>query len=116
MRIPRLASRARAVYFAALTLAAALVVSACGGSSSTAEPSATAAATPTPQAEGAPSGPVARLRAGLPPLGVPPALDTSVASVEIEDVVFDTFRGRFVRLNEASDRTVESLRDAILPI
>ena len=50
------------------------------------------------------------------PSGPPPRLDTSVASVDLEDVVFDTFRGGFVPLSEATPALVDSLRDAIKPI
>ena len=34
----------------------------------------------------------------------------------LEDIVFDTFSGGFVRLSEAGDSDIERLRDAIMPI
>ena len=43
-------------------------------------------------------------------------MDTSIASVPIEDVVFDTFRGGFIKLSKADDETIELLRDRIKPI
>ena len=43
-------------------------------------------------------------------------VDTSIAGVPVEDVLFDTFRGGFVRLSEASEETIEALRDRIKPI
>lgn len=43
-------------------------------------------------------------------------MDTSIATVEIEDVVFDTFRGGFIPLSQATPQVIESLRDAIKPI
>ena len=58
-------------------------------------------------------GPVRALRA---PSGPPPMVDTSIAGVPVEDVLFDTFRGGFVRLSEASEETIEALRDRIKPI
>jgi hypothetical protein len=48
--------------------------------------------------------------------GPPPKLDTSVASVDLEDVVFDTFRGGYIPLDQASDQVIDVLRDAIQPI
>ncbi|MCH8869664.1 MAG: DUF3179 domain-containing protein [Chloroflexi bacterium] len=46
----------------------------------------------------------------------PPAVDISISVVPVEDVVFDTFRGGFVRLSVADSRTIEALRDRIKPI
>ncbi len=58
-------------------------------------------------------------RTGLPVYGptepVPP-LDTVLHQVRLENVVFDTFDGRFVLLSEASPSQIERLRDAIQPI
>ncbi|MEE9274136.1 MAG: DUF3179 domain-containing (seleno)protein, partial [bacterium] len=45
-----------------------------------------------------------------------PELDKSKRSVALEDVVFDTFNGKFVRLSRASRRVIRLLRDAIKPI
>ena len=46
----------------------------------------------------------------------PPTVDTSLASVPLSDVVFDTFRGGFILLSEASEQAIEALRDAIKPV
>lgn len=46
----------------------------------------------------------------------PPKVDKSIAIVPIEEVVFDTFRGGFIRLSDASDETIEMLRDLIKPV
>ena len=76
------------------------------------EPPAAATATPalpTPTPTPAP-------RAGLVPTGPPPRLDRSIASVDLEDVVFDTFRGSVLPLLMATDEQIELLRDAISPI
>jgi hypothetical protein len=48
-----------------------------------------------------------------------PELDTSIASVPLEEIVFDTFgrtRARFVPLSKAPDQLISGLRDAISPI
>ena len=50
------------------------------------------------------------------PTELPPKLDTSVASVALDDIVFDTFRGGHIPLSKATDEVVERLRDAIKPI
>ena len=50
------------------------------------------------------------------PIGPPPAVDTSISVVPIEDVVFDTFRGGFMRLSDADSKSIERLRDVIKPI
>ncbi len=50
------------------------------------------------------------------PTEPPSKVDTSVANVDLEDVVFDTFRGGYIPLDEASDQVIEALRDAIRPI
>ena len=46
----------------------------------------------------------------------PPKVDKSIAIVDLDDVLFDTFRGGFLRLSEADDRAIENLRDHIKPI
>ncbi len=73
--------------------------------------SARATETPKPGSTG--QGPVRALRT---PTGPPPRVDTTIAGVPVEDVLFDTFRGGFVRLSEASEETIEALRDRIKPI
>ncbi len=45
-----------------------------------------------------------------------PEVDRTVASVELADIVFDTFDGGSVTLAEADDATIERLFDAIAPI
>ncbi len=50
------------------------------------------------------------------PAGPPPALDTAIRSVELDQVVFDTFDGGSVRLSVATPELVDRLRDAIQPI
>ena len=50
------------------------------------------------------------------PTGPPPALDTAIRSVELDQVVFDTFNGGSVRLSDATPELVDRLRDAIQPI
>ena len=45
-----------------------------------------------------------------------PQVDTSIHSVPLGSVVFDTFDGGFLRLSEADSRTIEQLRDFIRPI
>ena len=66
--------------------------------------------TPTPDQ-------VSEPRVALPtPADPPPKADTSITSVRLEDIVFDTFNGRFFRLSEASDEIIGGLRDAINPI
>ena len=70
---------------------------------STAEPVSTPTA-PTPR-------PVPEL-----PSGPPPPVDTSIHNVPLEDVVFDTFNGGFVRLSETSETQITSLRDRLRPV
>ena len=50
------------------------------------------------------------------PTGPPPKLDTSRTSVDLADVLFDTFLGSYIPLATAQDATIERLRDAIQPI
>lgn len=45
-----------------------------------------------------------------------PAVDTSIASVPLDEVVFDTFDGGSVPLSEAGAATIDRLLDAIPPI
>ena len=55
---------------------------------------------------------------GPDPLDVP-ELDTSIANVSLEEILFDTFgrtRARYVPLNEATDELILGLRDAIAPV
>lgn len=68
-------------------------------------------ASPTPEA-------VSRLtRESLRvPTKPPPDLDTSIASVPLQEVIFDTFDGGAIALSSASKSTIERLRDLIKPI
>ena len=50
------------------------------------------------------------------PEGPPPQVDTSIASVPLSHVVFDTFRGGYIPLSEGDDPVIEALRDAITPV
>ena len=50
------------------------------------------------------------------PTGPPPPLDVDTASVSLGEVLFDTFRGGYIPLPDASDTVIEQLRDAIKPI
>ena len=64
----------------------------------------------------APTTPPAASGRPYTPSGPPPRLDTGSATVSLDSVVFDTFRGGYIPLSEASDTVIESLRDAIRPI
>ena len=46
----------------------------------------------------------------------PPPVNRGKHSVPLDKVLFDTFNGSFVRLSEATPRTIARLRDAIRPI
>lgn len=48
--------------------------------------------------------------------GAVPMLDRSRHRVPLEEVVFDTFDGRYVRLSDASERLARELRDRIKPV
>ena len=45
-----------------------------------------------------------------------PRVDLDIHGVPLQEVVFDTFDGGFLRLSEASERVMDSLRDVIVPI
>ena len=47
------------------------------------------------------------------PTEPPPDLDTSIASVSLEEVIFDTFDGGSIALSSADESTIERLRDQI---
>ena len=80
-----------------LSFLLALTAAACG--------SAAATPSPTPSAVGTPVD-----------LSSVPLADTSLHAVPLEEVVFDTFDGSFVRLPDATDATILRLRDVIQPI
>ncbi|MEM9519510.1 MAG: DUF3179 domain-containing (seleno)protein [Actinomycetota bacterium] len=48
--------------------------------------------------------------------GTIPRVDTSIASVPLDEVVFDTFDGGSVPLSEADEATIDRLLDAIPPV
>ena len=50
------------------------------------------------------------------PPAPPPPVDASIASVPLNDVVFDLFDGSYVPFPDATDALVEQMRDAIVPI
>ena len=68
----------------------------------TVAPTATSTPVPTP--------------APQPASSAPPELDRSIHSVELSDIVFDTFDGSSKRLSAASNALIDRLRDAIKPI
>ena len=94
------------------------LASAC---TSAASPTPTPAPSPTPtpalDADGTliPT-PTPTLTAKPPDITQVPPLDTSKSIVPLGDVVFDTFQGGFVPLDEADDDLILRLRDAIRPI
>lgn len=51
-----------------------------------------------------------------PALTPPPDLNRDIHSVDLKDIVFDTFDGSSTRLSAASNDLIERLRDAIKPI
>ena len=94
--------RYQPLLFVGLSLAAA----ACTGATPTPTPGdASGLTTPTPVHD----------RVAPDPNAVP-SVDTTKRTVELEDVVFDTFDGSFVRLSDADSTTVRRLRDLIRPI
>lgn len=99
-------SHSKAVFVVAGVL---LLAAACSQSGSS-EPPSTPVPTPA-VAAGAP--PQSAL---YTPAGPPPRADTGTASVSLDEVVFDTFRGGHIPLSRAADEVVETLRDAIKPI
>ncbi len=88
---------------------------ACGGASPTATQPAIATQPAAEQPKPTPIIPEDPPAAAKPV----PALDRSIHSVPLEDILFDTFgtvRSRFVPLSEISDELQASLRDAIIPV
>ena len=51
-----------------------------------------------------------------PTFPAPPELDTSLSSVELKDIIFDTFDGSSKPLSEADSELIERLRDANKPV
>ncbi len=83
-------------------------------SSSTLAPVPTSAPDATPT--GQPTQVPASAQAQTLPAGTPPDLNRDIRSVELSDIVFDTFDGSSRRLSDASNALIERLRDAIKPI
>ena len=85
---------------------------------------ATPAGTPTGAASSPPAAVPGASGAGLSPADLrvytptttPPKVDTSIASVPLSDILFDTFRGGSFPLSRATDAAVEGLRDALKPV
>ncbi len=50
------------------------------------------------------------------PPALPPAVDASIASVPLNEIVFDLFDGGYVPFPDATDTLIEQMRDAIVPI
>ncbi|MDA1280860.1 MAG: DUF3179 domain-containing protein [Chloroflexi bacterium] len=104
-----------------LTVVAA-VAAACQSESENASPeipatSRTASSTMTPVAPAAAVTQIPKPTiAPQPTFSPPPALDRSIASVDLKDIVFDTFDGSSKRLSAASNELIDRLRDAIKPI
>lgn len=101
-------------------VAIGLVAAACGSDGAAEPPVASPTTTPDPVIASAepvstPSTPTPRPVPDLPS-GPPPPVDTSIHSVPLEDVVFDTFNGGFARLSEASETQITSLQDRIRPV
>ena len=101
--------RLRAMRAPALAGALALLVvaAACGSGQATPTPGTTASPT---QAQPTP------LATAVIPQEFPPPVDTSIHSVPLESVVFDTFDGGFLRLSDATTGDIRFLRDRIRPI
>jgi hypothetical protein len=100
-------------------LAAGLMVLAvaCGGSDPTSAPNQADATSEPTTASPEPTSIVPEGSSVVPKLV--PDLDTSIHSVPLEDIVFDTFgttNARFVPLSEISPELQTDLRDAIIPV
>ena len=78
------------------------------------QPTQSAASEPVPTAAVASSG-SSRPEPYIPD-GPPPRADVRIASVALDEVVFDTFAGGYLPLSQASNSTIEQLRDVIRPI
>lgn len=103
---------------AALAVSLLVLAVACGGSDPTVAPAQSDAATQsTKAANPEPTSMVPEGSSVVPKLV--PELDTSIHSVPLEDILFDTFgttSARFVPLSEISPELQTDLRDAIIPV
>ncbi|MCI0844124.1 MAG: DUF3179 domain-containing protein [Chloroflexi bacterium] len=102
-----------------VALAATLLVlsMACGGSDPTLAPTQPDATTQSTAANPGPTSVIPEGSSVAPKLV--PDVDTSIHSVPLEDILFDTFgttSARFVPLSEISDELQTDLRDAIVPV
>jgi len=73
-----------------------------------------ATTTTAPPPDPSPPGATRPLRLGDPKAR--PTLDRDRSSVDLSSIVFDTFDGRFILLDEADDSTIDVLLDLIPPI
>ena len=89
---------------------ATLVITACTTATET------TSSTPDPTTVEVQATPTATAPAFAVDLDRVPDVDVSQRSVPLDEVVFDTFDGRFVPLSDASTRVIRDLRDRIRPI
>ena len=86
---------------------------ACASTDVPAAPPTLTPVLPPPSVATPPETPSPEVRVNLEEV---PPVDLTRHSVPLEDVVFDTFRGGFVRLSEAQPSLILRLRDALKPI
>jgi hypothetical protein len=92
-----------------VTMAAALIVVACSSVSDASPESGNGEALSALSPSETPVN-------GSTPTLEPPFVDQTIHSVPLDQIVFDTFDGGAVRLNDASISTIRRLRDAIRPL
>ena len=95
----------------ALALSFAIVASACTSD----DPESTFASSELPTSGDDPVGTATRPLSLTDP-GETPTLDRAIASVPLDEIIFDTFDGGSTPLSEADPATVDRLFDAIRPI
>ena len=105
----------RSVYYFVGTLAIALALIGVACVSSEKTPTSSPP-TSTPVADGEVGLSENAPPVSVPSKGPPPPVDTNIHSVPLEDVVFDTFNGSFVRLSDGTPQLIERFRDVIRPI
>ncbi|MFQ5875021.1 MAG: DUF3179 domain-containing (seleno)protein, partial [Dehalococcoidia bacterium] len=79
-------------------------------------PHGTATPAPILDATSKAESPTSRTPTSHPALPDITVVDTSIASVPLDEIVFDTFAGPYVRLTDATDELILQLRDAIAPL
>ena len=96
-----------------LGLVVLLAITACGTAATSTGPS-----TETAPSDNAPPASEGSTATPAPPVRLEdvPLVDTSISSVPLKDIVFDTFNGGIVRLDQAPEELILRLRDAIAPI